>query len=149
MTEHTQGPWTREDHERHGEHRCEIIGGGRHIATIHTAFGVWDTNEANANLTVAAPDLLAALEQCLATMAVVSPEGAIAVLGAHDAIAKARGEIMPGYYDCITCGPLDMEYHDARDAKRLRLHDVHSGMESAITSPDPPGKRTAIATGTG
>ena len=24
--------------------------------------------------------------------------------------------MMPGYYDCITCGPLDMEYHDARDA---------------------------------
>ena len=38
----------------------------------------------------AVPDLLAALERCLATMAVVSPEGAIAVLGAHDAIAKAR-----------------------------------------------------------
>ena len=56
------------------------------------------------------------MELCLATMAVVSPEGAIAVLGAHDAIAKARGVIMPGYYDCITCGPLDMEYHDARDA---------------------------------
>ena len=33
---------------------------------------------------------------------------------------------MPGYYDCITCGPLNMEYHDARDAKRLRLHGVHS-----------------------
>ena len=41
----------------------------------------------------AAPELLAAVELCLKTMAVVSPEGAIAVLGAHDAIAKAKGEL--------------------------------------------------------
>ena len=50
---------------------------------------------------------------------------------------------MPGYYDCITCGPLDMEYHDARDAGDAVdavCYDVHSGTAFAITSPNPAKK---------
>ena len=92
--EHTPEPWTREDHDWHGEHRCEIIGGGRHIATIHTAFGVWDTNEANANLTIAAPDLLAALEALLHSFdgSEVYDDERRACQLARAAIAKARGQ---------------------------------------------------------
>ena len=37
-------------------------------------------------------ELLTALDLCLSTMAVVSPEGAIAVLSARDAIRKAKAE---------------------------------------------------------
>ena len=61
MVQSTKGPWERNDRQRIG-HRRDIFGGGRHLATVHTAFGVWDTNEANATLIAAAPDLLAALE---------------------------------------------------------------------------------------
>ena len=79
-TEHTPGPWTRTIY-------C-IQSRGETIAIVEPDM---QHTDADVNLIHAAPDLLAALELCLATMAVVSPEGAIAVLGAHDAIAKARG----------------------------------------------------------
>ena len=52
-----------------GEHRRDIFGGCRHLATVHTAFGVWDTNEANADLMSAAPDKAAldAMYACFGT----------------------------------------------------------------------------------
>ena len=79
-TEHTPPPW-----------RFDLYNNSIYGSDIRVARDI--TVEADGSLIVAAPDLLAALEQCLATMAVVSPEGAIAVLGAHDAIAKARGSV--------------------------------------------------------
>ena len=60
-TQHTPGPWERKDRYPLDGYKREVFGGGRHIASVHTAFGVWDANEANANLIAAAPDLLAAL----------------------------------------------------------------------------------------
>ena len=61
-TQHTQGSWERKDRYPLDGYKREVFGGGRHIASVHTAFGVWDVNDANANLIAAAPDLLAALE---------------------------------------------------------------------------------------
>ena len=82
---HTPEPWQLFPHGKIGN--ADDLGVVAYLATFETEW------IANANLIVAAPDLLTALERCLATMAVVSPEGAIAVMGAHDAIAKARGSV--------------------------------------------------------
>ena len=94
MTEPTKGPWRVSDADQY-----MVVSPNKSISNaFNIAFvdgRVSDDEEeiiANARLISAAPELLAALELCLATMAVVSPEGAIAVLGAHDAIAKARGK---------------------------------------------------------
>ena len=56
---------------------------------------------------------------------------------------------MPGYYDCITCGPLDMVAHDARDAGNgaCLLSCIAPGICDNVA--DPPRKRTATAIGTG
>ena len=80
-TEHTPRPW--------------VVVGTQNRAIAHVdgdCYVAHANKTGDANLIAAAPDLLEALELCLATMAVVSPEGAINVLGAHDAIAKARGK---------------------------------------------------------
>ena len=85
---HTPEPWQLFPHGKIGN--ADGLGVVAYLATFETEW------IANANLIIAAPYLpylVAALERCLAAMAVVSPEGAIAVLGAHDAIAKARGSV--------------------------------------------------------
>ena len=38
-TKHTPGSWER------GHQSREIFGGSRHIASVHTAFGVWEAND--------------------------------------------------------------------------------------------------------
>lgn len=57
MAEHTPPPW--------GKRGRAIVGQGREIARVHTAFGIWDMNEANLNLMVAAPEMLETLEWVL------------------------------------------------------------------------------------
>ena len=42
---------------------------------------------------------------------------------------------MPGYYDCITCGPLDMEYHDARDANDGCMMCIANGVCDNVARP--------------
>ena len=59
--QHTPRPWERKARQK-GKHRREIYGDGRHIATVHAAFGERDTTDADVALISAAPDLLAALE---------------------------------------------------------------------------------------
>ena len=106
-SKHTPPPWERKDHHWMGEHLHEIFGGGRHIASVHTTFGVWDTNEANANVISAAPELLEALERVVAGFDAMYDK--IEQSGLYDgrpaeidggpinqaraAIAKARGRI--------------------------------------------------------
>ena len=85
----TPEPW-----ERHGR---EIFGEGRHIATVHTPFGVWETNEAITAAIAALPELLGACE-----IAVKGCQGTCndphtsqcdcAAYFARQALAKARGE---------------------------------------------------------
>ena len=87
-TKHTPGSWERSHQSR------EIFGGSRHIASVHTAFGVWEANEANANLIAASPDLLAA---CEGLVDWVDPNEAMDGLhrqidDARAAIAKAKGK---------------------------------------------------------
>ena len=86
-TKHTPGPWERSHQSR------EVFGGGRHIASVHTAFGVWEANEANANLIAAAPDLLTALEAYLKDFDCVAADCRMLSCSlARAAIAKAKGE---------------------------------------------------------
>ena len=92
QTQHTQGPWERKDRYPLDGYKREVFGGGRHIASVHTAFGVWEANEANANLIAAAPELLERLEWAMRRLCrypdCPEPEHA----KGYAAIAKAKGE---------------------------------------------------------
>ena len=92
MSEHTPGPW-----EKKGR---EIWSGDRHIATIHTASGIWDEPESNAYKMAAAPEMLESLESMLREYDRLMARAGVAnsayfrgfASGAHAALAKARGE---------------------------------------------------------
>ena len=103
-TQHTPQPWERKDRYPFDGYKREVFGGGKHIASVHTAFGVWEANEANANLIAAAPDLLDVLERINAGEPVCSHashwRGLVDDWDVHTdlcqairaAIAKAKGE---------------------------------------------------------
>ena len=99
MVEPTKGPWERKDRQRIG-HRRDIFGGGRHIASVHTAFGTWDINESNARLIAASPDLLAALvaiRECtfIDRTKMLDTPCQDCMDAVNAAIAKAKGEPCP------------------------------------------------------
>ena len=92
-SKHIRGTWERKDRDWLGGHRREIFVGGRHIASVHAAHGVWDRNEANANVISAAPELLAALEKMADEVGRQYGETAYDLYpDVFAAIAKARGE---------------------------------------------------------
>ena len=84
MADHTPTPWV----------KCgrAIVGQGREIAHVHTAFGIWDMNEANLNLMVAAPEMLEALEAAVAILCGESKCTETVHAWMYAAIAKAKGE---------------------------------------------------------
>jgi hypothetical protein len=90
-TKHTPGPWSR--NIKPAAKYCTIFA-GRNTHVAHVANGLPDEQiEANCNLIAAAPELLAALEQCCN---VVGYRGDPAVLNqivsqARAIIAKATG----------------------------------------------------------
>ena len=51
-------------------------------------------------------------------------------------------------YDCITCGPLDMEYHDARDAgDAVCMMCIANGVCDNVARPAKKADGAAIGTG--
>ena len=91
MNKHTPGPWV------WGEDYCGLYGSGRdrEVMTHQRFEGMWlshvDSQEANARLIAAAPDLLEALEDSLTALNIVYPNGSPVLNAATHAIAKARG----------------------------------------------------------
>ena len=57
MGNYTPAPWS-----KRGRDVFADDGNVNPIATIHTVSGIWDTNEANANLIAAAPEMFDALD---------------------------------------------------------------------------------------
>ena len=92
QTQHTQGPWERKDRYPLDGYKREVFGGGRHIASVHTAFGVWDVNDANANLVAAAPELLEWGEWFWKTFCADNTCTVPEHYALEKAIAKAKGE---------------------------------------------------------
>ena len=95
MAEHTPGPWMKSTHG--GISKYSIwSSSGQHIADTNTTKSIgFERCAANASLIAAAPDLLEALEDCVAVMdrelaglKVIQPE----LSAARAAIAKATGE---------------------------------------------------------
>lgn len=96
-TQHTPGPWTVAEDDINGQ----AIVRGRHteIATCwHHCLGSLEIQmRANARLIAAAPELLEALEACLARLQIVDTEAIknsyhLPVIKAAAAINKAKGE---------------------------------------------------------
>ena len=93
---HTAGPWERDARY--------IISGGRTIASVHTVSGIWEVNEANADLIASAPDLLEQRDELLAALEMIMAQDSSAAVymseSAYDkavaAIAKARGDLLRG-----------------------------------------------------
>ena len=92
---HTHGPWMKSTHG--GISKYSIwSSSGQHIADTNTTKSIgFERCAANASLIAAAPDLLEALEDCVAVMdrelaglKVIQPE----LSAARAAIAKATGE---------------------------------------------------------
>jgi hypothetical protein len=92
MSAHTQGPWIK---DKYGHIRES---NGSMVLITGVGWSGAETNEVRANrdLFYAAPDLLAALKQCLlivdAHRRVSGGEGDIAAMNARAAIAKAEGK---------------------------------------------------------
>lgn len=91
MSKHTPGPWTKS--KRSMLFQISILSDEEHLATVYGESG---ENEANANLIVAAPRLLAALE--IMTVLVALKYGNLdgdvyaEIEKANKAIADAKGE---------------------------------------------------------
>jgi hypothetical protein len=92
---HTPGPWF--------FHRDELLHDGRPNGSLHLVADVdqegngldWQTNEANARLIAAAPDMLEALRRLEAMVRILPPDMDApdsALAQARAAIAKATGE---------------------------------------------------------
>lgn len=96
MSAHTPGPWFIGSDENEIDAPDPINPSlPWYIATAHRYVGIEDEDQmsANARLIAAAPDLLAACEQLLATEQGVGPyEWERARIAARAAIAKAKGE---------------------------------------------------------
>jgi len=93
QTQHTPGPWKVQRHETGDSRRITITGRPGMIADVD--WNAPDENTANAALIASAPDLLAALEQCLPLVdkhrRMALGEGDTAAMNARQAIAKAEG----------------------------------------------------------
>ena len=88
MSEHTSGPW--EAREYYTGCLASVHAGDYRIADMVLPPGGIPTNDANARLIAAAPDLLAALEAM--RDAIIPTEDRYAAILADAAIAKAKGE---------------------------------------------------------
>lgn len=85
---HTQGPWSR-NIKPASKYNTIFAGRNTHVAHLSTAGLSEEEIESNANLIVAAPDMLLALE--LALQNLIYPRTHPAVSAALAAIAKAKG----------------------------------------------------------
>lgn len=92
MPRHTPGPWQIMTRDSVGDN---IFTESKPHRRIANTYGDAEEYIANAHLIAAAPDCLAALEQCaiLWTRGIPAHPGTSAVNAALAAIAKARGEV--------------------------------------------------------
>lgn len=99
--QHTPGPWHFSENLRGGAFEIREPDSDAIIADIVDGAHVssddgdpeidWETQEANARLIAAAPELLAALEDVCGYCAPLSPRGKAAIDEARAIIAKAKG----------------------------------------------------------